>query len=471
MVLDDIGMTNNHKGMSVKDKRAMKKLESSTRLVDGQYEVGMLWKIDTPWLPNNRSSSEARLQSLKRKLKKDKGMHGKSQACMDNMLDKGYARKLTEEESRRQSRNTWYLPHRAVFHPRKPDKIRVVFDAAALHDAGSLNSHLQQGPDLTNSLLGVLMQFRQEPIAGVEDIEAMFLQVKTLPEDTDALHFLWWEDGSLEKATEEYQMLRHIFGAAGSPSCCNYSLIRTVEDNQTDFSDKAVRAVKGDLYVDDLLTGERTVVDLIREITALLQRGGFRIAPCEKSTGSTMGRWQGCISVRDSETRQASNKYLGATYGVRRKWRKFPFTNFPMPVRMAMVYVPTSGLWAPVDRSGAHFWKDDQDVLPWSLSQLQDLSCRLLHCLPGFIRPSRRNSYQIDHVTFWTDSQTTLQYVTNETKRFHVYVTNRVAEICDVTEPKNWRHCPGLLNPADDALQGQSFLANWLSDRTWKLWK
>lgn len=48
---------------------------------------------------------------------------------------------------------------------------------------------------------------------------------------------------------------------------------------------------------------------------------------------------------------------------------------------------------------------------------------------------------------FWTD----LQYIRNETKRFHTFVANRVAEIRDVTNVNQWRHYPGKLNPADDA--------------------
>ena len=65
-----------------------------------------------------------------------------------------------------------------MFHPQKKDKIRVVFDAAAMHDRVSLNNQLHQGPDLTNSLLGVLPRLRQYPIALVADIEGMFNQVK-----------------------------------------------------------------------------------------------------------------------------------------------------------------------------------------------------------------------------------------------------------------------------------------------------
>ena len=63
-------------------------------------------------------------------------------------------------------------------------------------------------------------------------------------------------------------------------------------------------------------------------------------------------------------------------------------------------------------------------------------------------------TYKIDRVVFWTDSQTTLQYIKNESKRFQTYVANRIAEIREMTSPDQWRHCPGKLNPADDASHG-----------------
>ena len=55
---------------------------------------------------------------------------------------------------------------------------------------------------------------------------------------------------------------------------------------------------------------------------------------------------------------------------------------------------------------------------------------------------------------FWTDSQTVLQFVNNDSRRFHTYVAHRVAEIREETDPAQWRHCPGKLNPADHAPRG-----------------
>ena len=63
---------------------------------------------------------------------------------------------------------------------KKRDKIRVVFDCSAEYKGEALNKHLLQGPDLTSKLVGVLSRFRQEPVAFMADIEAMFLQVMSL---------------------------------------------------------------------------------------------------------------------------------------------------------------------------------------------------------------------------------------------------------------------------------------------------
>ena len=84
-------------------------------------------------------------------------------------------------------------------HPLKPGKARVVFDCAARYFITSLNQQFLQGPDWTNPLVGVLIRFRQEPVAIAADIEAMFHQVYVDPQDRDALRFLWWPDGTCKR--------------------------------------------------------------------------------------------------------------------------------------------------------------------------------------------------------------------------------------------------------------------------------
>ena len=60
----------------------------------------------------------------------------------------------------------------------------------------------------------------------------------------------------------------------------------------------------------------------------------------------------------------------------------------------------------------------------------------------------------IDSETFWTDSTTVLKYLRNETRRFQVFVANRVQAIRDETVPTQWRFVNSKCNPADDASCG-----------------
>ena len=58
-------------------------------------------------------------------------------------------------------------------------------------------------------------------------------------------------------------------------------------------------------------------------------------------------------------------------------------------------------------------------------------------------------SYPVHEIRFWSDSEIVLQYISNESRRFKTFVSNRVAEIRSHSEANNWSHIPGDLNPAD----------------------
>ena len=117
-----------------------------------------------------------------------------------------------------------------------------MFDAASKFDATSLNDHLLQGPDLMNSLVGILIRFRQYAVALIADIEAMFHQVRVRPEDCDVLRFLWWDD-EFQKPVE-YKMLVHIFGAKSSPCCANKALLQTADDNEVKYGSSGCGATQ-----------------------------------------------------------------------------------------------------------------------------------------------------------------------------------------------------------------------------------
>ena len=56
---------------------------------------------------------------------------------------------------------------------------------------------------------------------------------------------------------------------------------------------------------------------------------------------------------------------------------------------------------------------------------------------------------------FWTDSEIVLRYINNESRRFHVFVANRVSIIHQLTAVKQWSFVPGTQNPADLLTRGE----------------
>ncbi|XP_072164399.1 uncharacterized protein [Diadema setosum] len=282
-------LTDEKIGDSLEDLRAQKIMEESASIAGGHYEVGLPWRHWPPNLPNNRYLAEARLRYLKKKLEKDDALKERYTKTVEDYITKGYAERVPiqtreaghqEEKDEKPTSNTWYLPHHAVVHPRKPDKVRVVFDCAAKYQGTSLNNELLQGPDHTNNLVGVLLRFRQEPVAVVGDVEAMFHQVKVPDRDCDALRFLWWEKGELATEPKEYRMKVHLFGATSSPSCAGFALRKTAEDHQSEYDGDAVDTVRKNFYVDDCLKSVKTkeaAIKLIEDLRRLLNEGGFRL--------------------------------------------------------------------------------------------------------------------------------------------------------------------------------------------------
>ena len=201
--------------VSVEDRRALTAMDTSVALVDGHYQLSLLWKHTPPQLSNNQVRAESWLKSLKRPLQKDQGLHEKYNEIINEYERTGIATRLPSDAK---TRVEWYLPHHPVINPRKHGKVRVVFDCAAKDNNQSLNDQLLRGPDFTNNLVGVISRFREQLVAIISDIKGMFNQVMVTLDDRRYLGFLWWLDGELTADPETYTMNVHLFGATSSPS-------------------------------------------------------------------------------------------------------------------------------------------------------------------------------------------------------------------------------------------------------------
>ncbi|XP_052387105.1 uncharacterized protein LOC127933996 [Carassius gibelio] len=345
----------NHDSQSVVDEQVVALWNKQAVKEEGHYTLPIPFKEHPPQLPNNYTMAKHRLDLLGKRLKKDPTLLQKYKEGIGDSLRKKYAEEVVDIN--RKDGCVWYLPHHPVLHPHKPEKVRIVFDCAARYQGTSLNDHIHQGPDFTNKLLGVLLKFRQEPIALNADIESMFYQVRVPSEERDVLRFLWWEDNDPNKPPKHYRMTAHLFGGVWSPSAANYALQRVAEDNHGNFSDDTVETVKRNFYVDDCLKSvptEEAAIKLASELRELLTCGGFRLTKWLSNSKEVMKSipaddWAKSLhEVNLDQEDLPFERTLGVLWDVERDCFTFDVKSVDKPLTKRGVLSTTSSIYDPL---------------------------------------------------------------------------------------------------------------------------
>ena len=384
---------------------------------------------------------------------------------------------------------TWFIPHHGVYHPHKPGKIRVVFDCSAKYKGKSLNDLLLKGPDLTNSLLGVLTRFRQEHVAVMADIQAMFHQVKVPDTDRSFLRFLWWPKGDLSYALKEYQM---------SVDDCLKSL-PSVQDAIAHVGDFRSLLQRGGFRLMKWISSDREVLETIPEpertqtikeisLQHAVERAlgvqwrvntdtfGFDVNVKERppmrrgilsiigSVFDPFGFAAPFVLTAKKILQDLCKMKLGwyekilPEYNVR--WQKW-LVDLPMLSKLPINRCFKLANFGTIAYSQLHHFSDASEIGFGSVSYLGlvDINGRV-HCaiLQGKSRLAPLKKFTIPQLelsaatvsvrsdkaikrelelpltepsVFWTDSTSVLRYVNNEDKRFHTFLANRIAIIRD----------------------------------------
>ncbi|XP_077969046.1 uncharacterized protein LOC144422908 [Styela clava] len=260
---------------SVDDKKALSIMADTMKMINGRYQIALPWVSDNVTLPNNRFLAEKRLMYLKRKFQKDPDLFQKYKDKIHEYIQNGYAEYIPIHELPHSNR-TSYLPHHYT-----GQKVRVVFDCSAEFQGTRLNNNLLSGPFNTNTLVGVLLCFRQEPVAVICDIRQMFHRIRVNPPDCDSMRFLWWPNDDLSRDPVELKMLSHIFGCKSSPSVATFALRKVADDNLSNADSVTIETVNRNFFVDDCLKSLPTadqIVSLISQLRKLLDTCGFHHA-------------------------------------------------------------------------------------------------------------------------------------------------------------------------------------------------
>ena len=95
-------------------------------------------------MPVNRSQAERSASYLKRKLSSDTKLRKDYVAFPEEVISAGYAEKVPQNVLHRSDGEVWFIADHVVYHHKKPDKIRVVFNCSAQFHGMSLNNELFQ---------------------------------------------------------------------------------------------------------------------------------------------------------------------------------------------------------------------------------------------------------------------------------------------------------------------------------------
>ena len=549
-------------GLSREDRVFVEIMEKEmTKAHTGKLSAPLPLRRDRNKLPNNYEVARSRAANLTAQLKRNPDKQEHFVSFMEDILKNNHAE---EAPPLIEGQEVWYLPIFGVYHPRKPSKIRVVFDSSSRCQGVCLNDILLKGPDLTNSLVGVLLNFRKHKYAAIADVEQMFFNFEVAEEHRDLLRFLWFKDNDTTKPLVEYRMCVHVFGNSPSPAVASYGLRKAVCEHSPDLCDEVCDFVKHNLcFVSK--PSEQELVDLIKHTQERLQEGGkIRLHKIMSNSPAVLGSFptsdlaKNITEIDFGSENPCVQKSLCLSWDIIRDIFTYQVSDDKKPFTKRGLLSTTNGLFdplgfvAPVILGGRLImrqaiqdtkvgWDDplpeklEEEWRDWraSLANLQQVQVprpytdlpvtgtgnRELHvfsdaskdaiaavayirsCDPegkshlGFVLGKSKLAPSHGHTIprlelcaavaavelatsvqehlnippeatqFYTDSRVVLGYINNETRRFYVYVANRVDRILKGSTKGQWKYVPTDMNPADHGTRPVS--AHQLTDCTW----
>ncbi|GFW21298.1 integrase catalytic domain-containing protein [Trichonephila clavipes] len=83
------------------------------------------------------------------------------------------------------------------------------------------------------------------------------------------------------------------------------------------------------------------------------------------------------------------------------------------------------------------------------------------------VKHLKRILKDIERIILWSDSTIVLYWIKGSTYKFKSFVSNRISEIQENTDPASWRHCSGKQNPADLLTRGLTSKELINSEKWW----
>ncbi|XP_071519122.1 uncharacterized protein [Panulirus ornatus] len=195
------------------------------------------------------------------------------------MVERGGARKLTTYQIKDYQGPVHYIPHHEILRPdSKSTPIRIVFNSSASYMGHVLNDYYANGPDMLCDLFGILLSFRQSPVAIVGDISKMYNFV-LLSEADEMTHRFLWRDMNTTREPDHFCLQTVTFGDRPSGVIAMTALHKTVEMFKDKYPETAAMIINNS-YVDDILhscESAEEALERLKTTEEILKGGGFQM--------------------------------------------------------------------------------------------------------------------------------------------------------------------------------------------------
>ncbi|XP_068247848.1 uncharacterized protein [Palaemon carinicauda] len=255
------------------------------------------WTVKYPWirdpneLPNNVAVAIARMRSTEKRLTKIGYKY--TQLYNDqikDMLSRGVARKLSWKEMSEYDGPIHYIHHHEVLKESSTSTpVGIVFNSSADYKGHRLNVYWAKGPDLLNDLVVILLRFRQDNVAVIEDISKMYNAVR-LKELDQHNHRFVWRDADYSRPPNHHVLTAVGFGDRPSGVIAITALKKTASIKENEFPE-IKNIIDRNTYVDDIIFSCEDVnkaKKLMGNMNLVLNEGGFKIKHWIMSNNETL---------------------------------------------------------------------------------------------------------------------------------------------------------------------------------------
>lgn len=293
-----------------KIKECLTYMQADKHSESPHWDAAYPWKGDPATLPDNRRAVEATFRNTEKRLEREPEWKAAYREQIHEMVSRGAAAKLTNEEIDSWKGPKWYISHLVAPNPHSTTTpVRIVWNSSQEFRGASLNDLLHKGPDVLNPIRGVLLRFRSGLYAALGDVKKMYNSVWLKDKEVQLHRFLWRDNP--EDEIEDFVVVRVNIGDKPAGCIAQVAMRETANLPQFAAMVEERRVLVEDSYVDDILTSHddpKTLEKITKEVEKILKAGGFSLKPWVLSGQS--GRSGAAVDSSNSGTTVSAPKTL-----------------------------------------------------------------------------------------------------------------------------------------------------------------